>query len=155
MAKEVPSYEFTVNVTGDVTGENFAGKFKMRTTLPHKMQLEMDELRRSLLGSNPGAASPRAINQAEVFAQINTYRLAAPSWWDDFNGGLDLEDNNVVQEVYQGLIDGIAKRLEDAKKKVDALKKDIVTAAPVAPLPVAPVAAPGTVSIPLMNVGPS
>ncbi len=130
----IPSiHEFTVDVIGDQSGERFAGKFCAKTTLTHREQLRRDELRRMYLGSFAGSApaSPRAENQAMIFAEINI-RLsgdkAAPNFWRDSDGGMDLLDDNVIQAVYKGVQEGIEARQKALADAIKDARKDIQSA---------------------------
>jgi hypothetical protein len=116
--------EFTVNLTGETTGEKLEGRFKVRTRLTFRDQLRRDEVRRTILGVAPDAALPDAFMKAIKLAELAVRIIlpdGAPSWWKNSDSGLDLSDENVVTEIYE-------KALEAEKKLVDSLKKDGVEA---------------------------
>lgn len=121
------SESFVVDVVGDVTGKTWKGLFKTKLRLSHRDQLKQDEIRRELLGKNAEHASERSKNQAEIFAFVAAHILSAPSWWEANDGGLDLEDDNVVSEVFAGIAkaktDAVKKLQEEAEGAVEELKK--------------------------------
>jgi hypothetical protein len=131
MATTIKKYESSVsiNATGELTGESFIGKFTFRTRLSHKDRLQIDTIRRQLLGAQPEGAqpSPRAESSAQIFANLQVRVVDAPSWWVNSNGGMDLSDDDVVSSVFdsaikveQDEIDLIKKAGEEA---LESLKK--------------------------------
>lgn len=116
MASSNDTVQFSISVNGESTGEKWVGSFKMKTRLSHKDQLRLDQIRRDLLGPNPDGASPRAQNQAEVFSFIAVHLLDAPIWWKNNDNGLDLQDDNVVAEVYAQITKAKMEAAEKLKK---------------------------------------
>lgn len=116
---------FSVKVTGIDSKEVFSGTFKTKTRLSHREQLKRGELRRSLLGERPDTATPRELQQAEIFAEIMISVIDAPSWWKNADGGLDLEDDNVVAEVYEGVLKARRERLEALKKEAEEARAEL------------------------------
>ena len=92
---------FTVNITGDTTGRVYSGKFLVKTLLSRRDNFVADERRRMLLGSSPQAASPNVQGEAYIFGQLSVRILEAPKFWMDSDNGLDLEDANVIGEVFK------------------------------------------------------
>lgn len=125
--KDIKAEEFTVKVKGEITGEEYFGKFKVLPILPHGLQMEQDKLRRQYLGDKPEHATPRARNQAEVFSELHTCIVEAPKWWTETKDGLALFDDNVVKEVSAGLNkvqnDFVAKLKKDKEGAQADLKK--------------------------------
>lgn len=109
------SVKFSINVTGENTGEKWAGVFTTKLRLSHRDQLRMDQIRRDLLGPNAATASPRAQNQADVFSEIAIHIVDAPQWWKMQGDGLDLEDDNVISTIYGEIM----KAKTEARKKFD------------------------------------
>lgn len=122
--------KFTVTVVGETTGQNFSGIFRVKNRLSHREQLLRDETRRQILGSAPDAASPRAMNQALVFSEIAAHLIEAPKWWQLADGGLDLEDDNVVAAVYDGVVKTVSDFQESIRKQLDTDKKAVREALP-------------------------
>lgn len=128
----VAKYEspFTVETTGDTTGEKWKGLFKVKTRLSHRDQLNRDRVRREMIGNNPDAASERARATADVFSQLSIRLIDAPSWWVNADNGLDLADENVVIEVFQAALKAEQDETAKALKKGSDARKDLKTDSP-------------------------
>jgi hypothetical protein len=99
----VKDVSFSVKITGEISGEEFAGVFKVRPTLPFALQMEKDRLRREFLGQHaPGMAPDRIVNMANIFADLAVRITDAPRWWTESNGGMALEDDKVLKAVSDG-----------------------------------------------------
>lgn len=106
-----------VDAVGEVTGETFTGKFIFRTRLSHKERMLIDIARRQLLGPQPEGAvpAPRAMQTAQIFANLQYRIVDAPSWWNNANNGTELADDDVVSAVYDAAIGEEAKLVESIK----------------------------------------
>jgi hypothetical protein len=129
--------EFSIDVVGDASGEQFKGKFKCRTRLSYRLDLQRDQRRRELLGTNLEHVSPEALAQAAMLAELGARLTSWPKWWPEVGFGLDMEeDDNVLIAIHDKIKEAIkteraevAKGGETASKKVrkvaqDAAKKD-------------------------------
>ena len=117
--------EFSVSVTGEVTGETFKGVFKAVPRLSHRDNLRRDQLRRDLLGGKPEDASPDAMNVSLVFSKIWVHLVEAPSWWKDSGNGVNLLDEAPVAAVYDNVariereaIEAVQKKSQEASEAV-------------------------------------
>ena len=106
-----------VNVIGTETGNPYTGKFKVKTLLTRRDAFAADERRRVLIGANPSAVSPSTSAEAFMISQLSVRVLDAPKWWGDSDSGLDLEDDNVISEIFT-----LVMKAEDERK--DSLKKE-------------------------------
>lgn len=124
---EAPKNEARVQISvkGDLTDMLWSGTFRFKTRISHKEQLRRDEYRRSLLGADADHASTRALNQAELFSEIQAHLIEAPLWWAKTDNGLDLEDDNVIAEIYQGLLRALAEYREALMKKNEKGKVEL------------------------------
>lgn len=111
--------KFTVDVVGDVTGKTWKGLFTTKLRLSHRDQLRQDEIRRELLGKGAEHASQRALNQAEIFSFLTIHITAAPSWWEQNGGGLDLDDDNVVGEIFQAVVSAKAEAMKQLQGEAE------------------------------------
>lgn len=118
--------KFTVDCVGEVSGKTWKGLFTTKLRLSHRDQLRQDEIRRSLLGKDAENASPRAKDAAEAFSFIQASLVEAPSWWASNANGLDLEDDNVVAEVYGEIIKARVAANEKLKAAAEGAKQDLV-----------------------------
>jgi hypothetical protein len=117
--------KFSVDVTGEVTGKPWKGVFKTKIRLSHRDQLRQDEIRRELIGKNPEGASPRAQNTADVFAFVLVHLLETPQWWSMAGNGLDLEDDNVIADVYGKIVDIKVEAQKKLKEDAEAAKAEL------------------------------
>lgn len=117
--------KFTVDVTGETTGKTWKGVFATKIRLSHRDQFRQDEIRRDMLGKNPDTASPRAQNAAEVFSFVLAHLLEAPQWWAMNGNGLDMEDDNVVAEVYGKIVEVKVAAQKKLKDEAEAARKEL------------------------------
>ena len=117
--------KFSISLVGDVTGTTWSGAFKMKLRLSHREQLKRDEYRRSLLGADPDHASPRALSTAECFSEITAHLVEMPKWWILLDNGMDLEDDNVVAEIYNNVIKELVNYRKLVSDRSDKGKVDL------------------------------
>src|SRR5271166_3321990 len=122
--------KFTISVVGETTGQSFSGIFRVKNRLSHREQLVRDETRRQILGNNSESASPRAMDQALVFSEIAAHLIEAPKFWELSDGGLDLEDDNVIRAVYDGVIKAVVDFQTKVRAQLDTDKKAVREALP-------------------------
>lgn len=128
MGVSVKDVSFSVKCVGDVTGEEFAGVFKVRTSLPFALQMEKDRLRREFLGQVDADKAPdRVKNMAGIFSDLAVRITEAPAWWNASNGGLALEDDSVLKAVYDGAAEVQKKFYAEIQAKAEAAKQDLAT----------------------------
>lgn len=111
--------EFSVSVTGEVTGETFKGVFKAVPRLSHRDNLRRDQLRRDLLGGRPEDASPDAMNVSLVFSKIWVHLTESPSWWRDSGNGVNLLDEAPVAAVFDNVARIEREAIEAVKKQAE------------------------------------
>lgn len=120
--------EFQIKMTGEATGEEYKGVFKVRPRLNLQQRLARDQFRRDLLGTRGDEASPDAANIALVFSKIWVHLMDAPSWWKDAKNGLEIEDDEVVGKVYEEIIriesESISAMAKKGEAAAEELKKD-------------------------------
>ncbi len=127
MPEKNPNHEsFTIDVTGDQTGDRKVGKFTVKKRLSFKDQLARDNHRRELLGPAVGTPLPRALSAANIFSELLVRITEAPSWWTDNDNGMNLEDDKVVAQVYDKAMEVEERALKalskEAEKAIDDLK---------------------------------
>lgn len=115
MASDVNDVPFSISLIGDVSEEKWVGDFRAKKTLSHRDQLKRDQIRRELLGSQGGAPTERALSIAMVLSELAVRITKAPKWWAEKGEGLDLEDSNVIGEVYDN-VTRIEREAAEAKK---------------------------------------
>lgn len=103
---------FTVDVKGSDTDRQYTGVFTIKGRLTQRDYLLEDQIRRDVLGPNAQGAGQSAIGISIAVSYLKVRILKAPKWWTDSDGGLDLEDGNILPEVYYK-----AAECEQAEKK--------------------------------------
>jgi len=130
MPDKNPNHEsFTIDVTGEQTGDRKVGKFTVKKRLSFRDQLTRDNLRRSLLGPAVGQPLPRALSAANIFSELGVRIVEAPSWWNDNDNGMDLEDDKVVAAVYDKTMEVEEKALKALSKEAEKAVEDVKAAA--------------------------
>lgn len=107
--------QFSIHLTGDVTGETWEGDFTAKKRLSHRDTLKKDNYRRQLLGEAGGMPTERAVEAAVMVSELEVRLLKWPDWWVPRGKGLDLEDDNILSDVW-------AKALKVEKDAADAVK---------------------------------
>ena len=108
---------FEIHVVGDETLETFTGKFRAKEKLSWSDQLNIDRVRRELLGVNAAEANVDVYRRATVIAELSVYLTETPDFWKTSRGGLDLIDDNVVMKVYDEAIAVREKWVKAQKEK--------------------------------------
>lgn len=125
MAAEGNDAPFSISIEGEVTGEKWTGDFSAKKRLSHRDALRKDQVRRELLGAQPGEPSDRALSIAVILSELSVRLTRTPRWWSEKNGGLDLDDENVLAEVYQKAIDIEVQDAKQRKEKAEEAIKEM------------------------------
>jgi hypothetical protein len=119
----------SVSIVGDRTSRSYSGQFTTKTVMTMKDEFQADLRRRQVIGPSPDGTPPAANLQWRAFmlGQIAVKVLDAPKWWLESNDGLELEDGNVITELYEAILAAEEEVAEDIKKEseeaMDKLKK--------------------------------
>ncbi len=108
-----------LSVVGTRTGKPYSGKFLVKTVLSRRENFMADERRRFILGANALSAPPALQGEAFMLGQLYVRIAESPDWWRNSDGGLDLEDENVIGELFK-LIEG---KVEESEDKLQAEAK--------------------------------
>ncbi len=103
--------KFSVNIVGEQTGKPYSGSFTVKTVLTRGDRFLADQRRRELLGTNPSDALPDLQLEAFMHGQLLVRITEAPAWWSQSNAGRDIEDANVIVELFN-----LARAKEDEAK---------------------------------------
>lgn len=117
--------EFSINVTGEVTGETWRGIFKAKPRLSHRDTLLQDQMRRDLLGPKAVEAGQSAQASAMVFSKIWVHLTEAPNWWKDAANGVDLLDEAPVVAVFDAITKMEKEATEKVKKEAEKAAEDL------------------------------
>jgi len=116
MANDANDAPFTLHVVGDSTEKTYTGEFRAKKRLSHRDHLRKDQVRRELLGGQTGTATERASTTAMILSELAVRLTKVEDWWVTSQGGLDLEDDNVIGVLYDKAI-AIENDAAEAKKK--------------------------------------
>jgi hypothetical protein len=117
--------QFSIDVTGNVTGESWKGLFEALPRLSHRLQLQRDKVRRELLGDAPSGATERALELAALLSDLQVRLTTWPKWWADYKFGLDLLDDNILSEIGDNVVNIIQKEEERLKKRAEEAQEEI------------------------------
>ena len=118
--------DFSVDIRGELTGNQYVGSFVAKTKLSMKESLKQDEIYRSILGSNSQDAGDSSKKVAAAISYLMTHIVTSPDWWKAMNLGMDCEDTNLlacINNTCQEKIEAEYKKLaEEAKASEELLK---------------------------------
>lgn len=112
--------KFEIHLKGDVTGKLWSGSFRSKTLLSFRDKLRADSYRRELLGGTVGSVDPESAAAALVISQLSVRLTETPEWWSASKGGLDLEDANVLEKVYEAAMQVEKDHLASIEKEGQA-----------------------------------
>ncbi len=114
---------FSIHVVGSETGKTWAGDFKTRKFLSHRLKLRRDAIIRELLGETNPQLSLQ-IDRAAKLADCQVSLVEFPDFWKDNGFGLDFDDDNLLDTI-QGHVTRIQKSAVEAVRKAasDAIEK--------------------------------
>lgn len=123
MPVEAADAPFTIHETGDYTDQTWSGEFRAKKRLSHRDQLRKDQIRRELLGGQPGTATDRALSTAMILSELAVRLTKSPAWWTEAGNGIDLEDDNVIGRVYDEALKVERDAAEEKKKKAEKIQE--------------------------------
>lgn len=139
MASEANEHSFSLSEIGEDSGEKFVGDFKSKKRLSHRDQLRLDQIRRDLLGAQPGVPTDRALSTAMILSQLAVRIFKAPKWWAEVSEGLDLEDDNIIGKLHDLVMAPVVAaekaKAEAAKKAQEDMRQEAAQAAAEEALP--------------------
>jgi hypothetical protein len=130
---DVNPVSFSIKVIGETTGEEYVGSWKVKPILSTDDQLTRDQIMRDRLGGTTAGATPRAISQALILAEIQVRCLDVPAFWKESKNGLALYDESVMGHVYDRILEVEKEWRAEAKKKSDAARVDLAAMPAVMP----------------------
>src|SRR5271168_5160767 len=97
------SATFSISTTGKTTGQPFAGEFTVKTVMTRRDEFYADQERRRIVGPSPeNTPAPVGLQgEAYMLGQLRARITAAPDWWKNSDAGLDLQDVNVIVEIFE------------------------------------------------------
>ena len=120
---DVSPVPFNVKIIGETTSQEYVGTFKVKPVLTQMEQIQRDAVMRDILGGKASEASPRAVSQALLLAEIQCRSIEVPSFWKEAKNGTALFDENVLGTVYDRIQQVELEWRADMKKKADEARK--------------------------------
>lgn len=108
-AKTPEGVLFSIHLVGDTTGKLWTGEFRAKPILTFRERLQSDRMKRELLGGDGAGASTESVVYSSLIGDLTVRLTEAPEWWKESQGGLNLQDYNVLEAVYDE-----AKKVEKA-----------------------------------------
>ena len=94
--------DFTVDIIGKDTGTRYRGTFTVKMVLSRTEKFKVDEERRKAIGFNGKEALSETIIEAHILADLQTRIVSAPTWWKLSDEGRGIEDDDVLEQIYEG-----------------------------------------------------
>lgn len=106
LSREIPetSQDFEVEVEGEVTKKRFIGEFQCK--IPRrKEQCLIDKHRAFLNGGIAEQLAPETLKFHHMISYLRYTVTESPKWWKESDLGYELYDENVVQTIYNKVLD--------------------------------------------------
>lgn len=114
LPKDIPELEtqFQVEVIGKLTKKRFVGDFTCR--IPNiKAQCSIDKHEAYLNGTNGYMLKPGTLKMHKMIAYLRFALVnEMPKWWKEADLGYELQDLNVIEEIYNKVLDFENKWIE-------------------------------------------
>lgn len=127
MIASVNEVQFELHVVGSSTNKTWKGTFKAKARLSLRDRVTKDQLRREMLGANPLDAGMEATNIATILSELNVRLISSPEWWAELKYGADLEDENVLMEVFEKTMKVQTNAEDSLKKSAEGVEKEVKT----------------------------
>ena len=118
---------FAISAVGEDSERVYDGSFSVKSTVTRRETFEIDRLRRQIIGPSPDGTPPANQVQAEAYmlAHLAVRVIKSPKWWEDADNGMDLEDYNVILEVFNAMLEQDEKIVEDTKEQTKKVSKKL------------------------------
>jgi hypothetical protein len=120
----LPGNEYTFHFKGKgaTTGETYEGDFTVSCLLTNSEQMEV-AIRTDRYGGGSKSLPEQYKLMNRVFAELDLRVKKAPTWWKESNGGWDLHDANIVNEVFNEAMKAVEHWTNKLKDKATEAEK--------------------------------
>jgi hypothetical protein len=125
MAKVDTTFSFSIAERGETSGQTFNWSFTAKRMLSIRDRITRDGIRRQLIGDRAQDAERNTLMRAEMLALLQVSLLETPKTWQESGNGLDLFDDNIVMVVYEKVIEGQNKAIEEAEAAGEEAKEKL------------------------------
>lgn len=130
LSKDIPdtTCDFQVETEGEVTKKRFVGDFQCK--IPRrKEQCLIDKHRAFLNGSMAEQLDPATLKFHHMISYLRYTIVESPRWWKESDLGYEMYDENVVQAIYDKVLEFEVEWLkevwgEEAVAKLQARQGD-------------------------------
>lgn len=102
LPKNERTFEF--NVVGDNFGKSYSGAFTVKCVL-NIFERRLLELEKSKLRADIVNPTPDLIALTTILANLRLRVKEAPEWWKQSNGGDNMEEENVLVELFDKVME--------------------------------------------------
>ena len=113
--KDLPSdtSTFFVDVVGNVTGVRYQGEFKCK--IPSvRTHLDIDKYRATLSGNMAEYLQPSTLIMYRMLAYLRFTLIKSPEFWEQSDSGTDLRDSNIIEAIFDKVLELEGKWLDEA-----------------------------------------
>jgi hypothetical protein len=115
----VKEEKFSINKLGSETQERYIGEFTVRLKLSQRLKMLRSRLIRESLGEFAQYATQDDRLRAVALAECEVSITKAPDWWKQADNGREMEDDNIVDEVWAGVARAQGRLKEEEAKKAE------------------------------------
>ena len=106
LEKKLPSTtkRFSIDLEGSLTKIKYEGEFECKIPTARN-QAEISKYKAFLNGSSVDGLDVGTINFHHMISHLRYTLAESPDWWKEKEGGYDLYDINVVEKVYDNVLE--------------------------------------------------
>jgi hypothetical protein len=121
--------KFSINVLGKETNERYIGEFTVRVKLSQGLKMARSRMIRQNLGEFANFATDDDRLRAIALADCAVSITKSPEWWRHSNDGVEMVDDNVIDEIWAGVAKAQGRYKEEtdksAKEDVKIIKESL------------------------------
>lgn len=120
MALPLPEnkHVFDFDMVGDTTGKEYKGQFTSVCVL-NMLQKQLLGIEKTKLQADFTNPDPELKGIATILSNLRIRLMDAPEWWNQSDGGYDLQDENVIVALYSSVLEGENKWRSTVKKQAE------------------------------------
>ena len=112
---------FQFESVGNDTGRKYEGKFTVKTILKIREKHQL-ELEKTILQADTKSPTAGLRGISNVLAELRVRVVDGPEWWKQSEGGADLDDENVLLDLYDKTLEQEAEWRKDLKEMTKTVK---------------------------------
>jgi len=116
-------HTFYLDTIGQKTKKKFRGDFNVKCVLKNRETIDIAVATDRYNGGSTTLAPQYALLNRAI-AELEVRIIDAPKWWEKSDGGRELEDTNVVFEIYQQALNTEKEWAKRITEKAEKAEKD-------------------------------